>query len=162
MPAVEGRARATGGGHPSTRTLNLDKMLIDEKGGGGGVILLVEDQDLVRRHAKRLLVRLGYSVLEASNGRDAVDIVTTSTETIRLVLMDLQMPMLSGDLATMEMREVDPELPIAIVSGNIHDPRIAKLVESHGVSTLAKPFSVEQLTKLIGECGRPGPGSESS
>ena len=117
--------------------------------GMGRHILLAEDQALVRRHTSRLLKRLGYEVIEAVDGVEAVEMLQNSTVPICLAMLDLQMPRRSGDEACRMMRNIDPELPIIMVSGNVEDPRIEALVASNDVDVLAKPFAADELALAL-------------
>jgi len=117
--------------------------------GNGRHILLAEDQALVRRHTSRLLRRLGYEVIEAHDGVEAVELLESSEVPICLAMLDLQMPRRSGDEACRMMRSIDADLPIIMVSGNIEDPRIEALVESDDVDVLAKPFAADELALAL-------------
>ncbi|MCP4449720.1 MAG: response regulator [Myxococcales bacterium] len=117
--------------------------------GQGRYILLAEDQPLVRRHTCRLLRRLGFEVIEAHDGVEAVELLENSTVPICMALLDLQMPRRSGDEACLMMKSIDAELPIIMVSGNVEDPRIEALVQSNNVDVLAKPFGADELARVL-------------
>ena len=117
--------------------------------GEGRHILLAEDQPLVRRHTSRLLRRLGYEVIEAHDGVEAVELLESATVPICLAMLDLQMPRRSGDEACRMIRKINPNLPIIMVSGNIEDPRIEALLGSDDVDVLAKPFVAEELAQAL-------------
>ncbi len=117
--------------------------------GMGRHVLLAEDQPLVRRHTSRLLRRLGYEVIEAEDGVEAVELFESSRVPICLAMLDLQMPRRSGDEVCRMIRKTDADLPIVMVSGNIEDPRIEALVDSDDVDVLAKPFAADELAMAL-------------
>ncbi len=123
----------------------------DEVLGKGRRILLAEDQDLVRKHTSRLLVRMGFYVIECVDGVEAVAAVEEAQEPIALAMIDLQMPRRSGDEACRMIRELDPDLPIVMVSGNTADPRIEALINSEDVDVLTKPYGVEALRMALAQ-----------
>jgi CheY-like chemotaxis protein len=141
LPAVAGLVRPTPA--PTRRTVPL------RESGKGHTILLAEDQDLVRRQSRRLLERLGYKVVEACDGLEAVELIQAGEEDFSLALLDLQMPRQSGDEACRCIRRISPDLPIVMVSGNVEDPRIESLVGDGLVGVLAKPFGVDELADAI-------------
>jgi len=140
LPALEKAARKSRGEAPSDSNTRAIAPL-----GDGRYILLAEDQHLVRRHTSRLLRRLGYQVLEAKDGVEAVDMVKDATVSICLAMLDLQMPRRSGDEACRMIQDLDADLPVVMVSGNIEDPRIETLVADSDVAVLAKPFAPNDL-----------------
>lgn len=117
--------------------------------GKGRSILLAEDQELVRRHTSRILRRMGFTVIEAVDGIEAVEAVKDAETPISMAMLDLQMPKRSGDEACRMIRSIDPELPIVMVSGNVEDSRIGALVESEKVGVLGKPFGPQELAQAL-------------
>jgi len=144
LPCQVGLAK----GAPSSAGANLITRAIAPRGEGRH-ILLADDQPLVLRHTSRLLRRLGYEVIEARDGVEAVDLVENATVPICLAMLDLQMPRRSGDEACRMIREIDGELPVVMVSGNIEDPRIEALVDSISVDVLGKPFAPSELALAL-------------
>lgn len=115
---------------------------------GRGTILVVDDEPLLRRVAKKLLQKLGYSVLEASSGQQALEIFQEKKEEIDLVLLDLIMPGLTG-LQTLErLRALKPEVPVLLCSG-YEDGDGQDLPPE--VSFLSKPFPLETLSQRVSE-----------
>lgn len=130
-------------------TTDLTTQHIRTPAGAGRHILLAEDQELVRRHSARVLRRLGFKVTEARDGIEAVDAVREAEQPFCMAMLDLQMPRRSGDEACRQIRELDPLLPVVMVSGNIDDPRIETLQEAGQVGVLGKPFSPDQLALAL-------------
>ena len=82
-----------------------------------GTVLLVDDEGSVRTVARRLLERMGLSVLEAADGLEAIDVCRSSHEEIDCVILDLTMPRMDGQEAFAKLREIRPDLRVVIASG---------------------------------------------
>lgn len=110
-----------------------------------GTILVVDDEQTVRQFVEAVLQREGYSVLEASNGGEALDIFRIRQEDISLVLLDLGMPEMSGYEALAEIQVLDPDARVAIITGL--EPDEERLPGIRGI--LTKPFSPQEALKLV-------------
>jgi two-component system, cell cycle sensor histidine kinase and response regulator CckA len=120
--------------------------------GGTETILLVEDESKIRSMTARALTDLGYEVLEAANGIDAVSIVETGGhEKIDLLLTDLVMPMLGGRETARRIRNLLPDIKVLFVSGFQGDARAEPSVSESGGQFLAKPFSLKLLATRVRE-----------
>lgn len=87
----------------------------------GETILLVDDEALVRRIGRTLLTKLGYEILEAADGLEALEICRVKGDSISLVLLDLTMPNLTGKETFAQLHEMLPDLPVLICSGYLVD-----------------------------------------
>jgi CheY-like chemotaxis protein len=87
------------------------------EGGGTGTVLLVEDDELVRNMAASMLRSLGYSVLEAKDGIEGVEMFGQRRNEIRFVLCDLTMPRLGGWETLTALRRLAPDIPVILASG---------------------------------------------
>ena len=124
---------------------------------GTGMILLAEDEQDVRSVVRAMLESLGYSVVEAGDGWEAVEQFRQHQPDIDLVLMDLVMPRLSGEGALAEIRRIAPGVPAILISGYDQSGRVNELVESGFGGFLRKPFRRQDLESKIGEVlGSPG------
>jgi nitrogen-specific signal transduction histidine kinase/CheY-like chemotaxis protein len=133
---------------PASSALPLDATPSEEKHivSGQGTILLVEDEPALRGVAKKLLEKLGYQVLEAANGEQALELYAEKNGDIDLVLLDLIMPGLNG-LQTLErLRGLDPQVKIILCSGRA-DTEEEDLPD--GVSFMPKPFPLEILSQKV-------------
>lgn len=122
-----------------------------------GTILLVEDEDMVRAVAERSLVRAGYTVITAANGEEGLERFAAS-DSIDLILSDVMMPLLDGPAMMRRIRETSPSVPCIFMSGYAEE-QLRKNIDIEGISFLAKPFSVAQLTELVGRTIAPQPES---
>jgi two-component system, cell cycle sensor histidine kinase and response regulator CckA len=103
---------------------------------GKGCILVVDDEAVVRATATELLRYLGYVVLHAEGGREALDIYRARGAEIDLVLLDLMMPDLDGRETLVELRALDPKVCVVLSSGFDRQPAQG---ESFGVRAQALP-----------------------
>jgi hypothetical protein len=113
-------------------------------------ILLVDDEDRVRRLSRRILVTLGYEILEARDGREALAIVEAQGERIGLVFTDVVMPGMSGAELAEALLALRPGTKILFTSGYTEDA-----LGEHGVSGapafIGKPFSPASLAAKVRE-----------
>lgn len=114
-------------------------------------ILLVEDADDVRRLTVRVLHRLGYRVLAASNVQDAQVLFKGASELIDLVLTDIVMPHTSGGALVKQLRRLDPGIKVLYMSGYSNEAVDQALLRQPGTGFIAKPFSVEMLAQKLRE-----------
>jgi CheY-like chemotaxis protein len=115
----------------------------------GGMVLVVDDDDLVRRVAKRILVKAGYTVIEAEHGKAALAIFAKSRGEIALVLLDLNMPVMGGEETFRALRALDPALPIVLSSGyNEHDAT-SHFVGRGLAGFVQKPFVMSDFLEVV-------------
>ncbi|WP_265563039.1 hybrid sensor histidine kinase/response regulator [Sphingomicrobium arenosum] len=120
----------------------------EEELWGQGTILLVEDEPMVRTVAERALTRHGYSVLTATNGEEALEILETTEEEIALLVSDVVMPMMDGPTMGREARKERPGLPILFMSGYAEE-QLRNSIDIDNVDFLPKPFSVQELAEAV-------------
>ncbi len=124
---------------------------VAERRQGRETILLVEDEAAVRALAKTILRNGGYSVLEAADGKAALEVAARSTEPIHLLLTDVTMPHVSGRELAEQLSRTRPEMHILFMSGYTEDALLRVGIESRSVNFLAKPFRSEDLIRTIRE-----------
>jgi len=123
----------------------------------GAAVLVVDDEPQVRKMAAAFLKRKGIRVLEASNGKEAINVLATSGEDIRAVLLDMAMPELTGDQALPAMLELRPDLQV-IVSSGFSDIEVKQHFSTMNIrSYLPKPYSGEELLAHVLPVIVPGP-----
>ena len=118
----------------------------------GETILLVDDEALVRRIGRTLLTKLGYHVLEAADGLEALEMCRTHGDEIRLVLLDLTMPNLTGKETFGRIRESHPGLPVLICSGYLVD--LDEFTRDYGACPdgfVQKPYRFEDMVEMVRE-----------
>ena len=125
----------------------------------GHTILLVDDDDGVRRAIDRALRRLGYRVVEAVNGQEALQRYEQLQPKPDLVLLDLDMPVLPGDEALVLLLEADPTAVVLIVTGHADQERAQRLLAAGAAGCLHKPVDLNELSAtvkalLVGDAAR--------
>jgi two-component system, cell cycle sensor histidine kinase and response regulator CckA len=128
---------------------------------GRGTILVADDEEDVRSVVRAMLESLGYSVLEARDGREAVDLFRERRTGIDLVLLDMMMPGMTGAEAFAEMRRISPMARGLLASGyNVGGER--EVAESGFEAFLQKPFRRSELGRQIGRALRNAPPPRAS
>jgi len=122
---------------------------------GQGTILLVEDEEGLRSLNARGLRSRGYSVIEASNGIEAMEALEEKNGAVDLVVSDVVMPEMDGPTLLKEMRGRNPDLKIIFVSGYAEDAFEKSLPENQQFAFLPKPFTLSQLVAAVKETMTP-------
>jgi CheY-like chemotaxis protein len=117
--------------------------------GNGETLLLVEDEQIVRDPAARLLTRHGYSMLTAGNADDAITIVNDHQGTIALLLTDVVMPGRSGKELSVAVTALRPAIKVLFMSGYSKNVIGSHGVLEQGVNLIEKPFSAEELLSKV-------------
>lgn len=115
----------------------------------GGTVLLVDDEPGVREVTGAKLRALGFSVLEASDGAEAVALFTAHTADIRLVISDLTMPRMDGWQTLSALRALAPRLPVILTSGYDHGHVMAGIHADLPTVFLRKPFRAPALEQAV-------------
>ncbi len=118
---------------------------------GSGTILLVEDEDSFRELSHRLVESMGYSVIEAANGADALHIARQFRDPIHLLITDVVMPGMSGGELAETLLARHPQMKVLYVSGHTDDVIVHYAILKPGVAFLQKPFTRDALAKKIRE-----------
>jgi two-component system cell cycle sensor histidine kinase/response regulator CckA len=118
---------------------------------GHGTILLVEDEEGLRALNARGLISRGYSVLEAGNGVEAMEIFQQHSGGVDLVVSDVVMPEMDGPTLLKELRKLNPALKIIFVSGYAEEAFSKSLPQGEQFSFLPKPFTLKQLVGAVKE-----------
>jgi PAS domain S-box-containing protein len=139
LPAAEGPA--------NTAAQVTDKQ---QSWRGHGTILLAEDEEGVREVATRMLARVGFTVLAATDGREALGLLGRHREQVVAVLLDLSMPRMGGREAFRRIRERWPQLPVVLMSGYAEEA-LPRLDQGRAGPTrfLQKPFMPDDLASAL-------------
>ena len=116
---------------------------------GHGTILLVEDEEGLRGLNARGLTSRGYTVLEAGNGVEAIEVIESRGGEVDLVVSDVVMPEMDGPTLAKELRARNPNLKIIFVSGYAEDAFEKNLPDGAQVQFPAKPFTLKQLVAAV-------------
>jgi CheY-like chemotaxis protein len=116
---------------------------------GVGTILVADDEEGIRSLIESVLEEAGYTVELVEDGAGAVERLRALGDQVRLILLDLTMPILGGAEAATELRQIQPDVPIVAMSG-YGDIEVMQRFSEVGVDDfLAKPFTPDQLTAKI-------------
>jgi two-component system, cell cycle sensor histidine kinase and response regulator CckA len=116
---------------------------------GSGHALVVDDEAAIRNLASAMLARCGFEVLTAADGEEALAVLEGNPDTIRLVVLDLTMPRMSGEEALSHIRARAPQVPVLLSSG-YEESRIAALVaDMPGVGYIQKPYTLNALMEGV-------------
>jgi two-component system, cell cycle sensor histidine kinase and response regulator CckA len=119
--------------------------------GGTETILVAEDHDGMREMAQQILESLGYQLLLARDGKEAVDLFGAHRNSISLVLLDVIMPKLDGIDTYEQMCKAKPSVPVIFTSGySDHGPMLASLTQK-GATILQKPYGSKVLARRVRE-----------
>ena len=135
---------------------------------GHGTILVVDDEEDVRKMATRTLERHGFSVVTATDGRDAVEVFRSSGDMIDVVLLDLTMPHMDGEETSLALRRIRPDVKIIFSSGYHEQDAIQQLDGQQRAVFLPKPYRSKKLVELVhavvehGALGRGRLGDEAA
>ena len=138
LPAIEAPAKI-----PATPKRALPK--------DSGTILLVEDEEIVRDVSRALLERLGYRVLAAVNGQEAVNIAKSYDGNIDLALLDIILPDIEGKEVYPQLMEARPNLKVIVCSGYSIDGPARQILDAGAQGFIQKPFNLTALLKKLEE-----------
>ncbi|GAV20944.1 hypothetical protein MMIC_P1922 [Mariprofundus micogutta] len=125
-----------------------DRLSVD---GSGKTVLLVDDEKELLSVVAEVLSRSNFSVLQASDGIQAVDLFRSHSASVDLVLMDVVMPHKGGVIAAKEIRELDAEVPIIFQTGYGERAQLEAAASISNSDSLQKPVLVPELLKKIME-----------
>lgn len=115
------------------------------------VALFVDDEPLLRRAGRRMLSNLGYEVMLAANGRDALDHFEKHSQRIGVVVLDVAMPVMSGAECCRELRRIDPSIPVVLASGFPKGHDLQSLLAVPMTRYVRKPYEFEDLAANLAE-----------
>ena len=118
---------------------------------GTGTILVVDDEEVMRLTAERILEAAGYTVITAEDGPEALDIFKDRCHDLALVIIDMAMPKMYGDDLYRRLKEIYPEVKVLLASGFSQDSRSVKILSEGVNGFLQKPFTMYELTRIAGD-----------
>ena len=145
-------------GHGTTFTIFLPASEKDVEGTadtaaklikGSGTLLVVDDEELVLKVGVNMLEKLGYTVLGAKNGTEAVDIFKANKDKIQMVILDIIMPDMGGGEVYDKIKAINPEVKVLLSSGYSVDGQAIELLERGCDGFMQKPFTMEELSGKI-------------
>ena len=119
--------------------------------GGSETILVAEDHDGLRHLAREILTNLGYEVLMAADGEQALQEFASHHMHIGLAILDVMLPKLSGPDVYARIASKKPRLPVIFATGYSADLAILGRVQEHGLPVLQKPYTPRALARMVRE-----------
>ena len=116
---------------------------------GNETILIVDDHETIWDFLIDALSELGYSVLLAENGLDAVEIYRSNPEEIDLVLLDMIMPKAGGHQTFIQLKNIDPEVKVILSSGFVSLDEVDDLLQNGAAGFLPKPHRIGDMAREI-------------
>ncbi|MFK5956166.1 MAG: PAS domain-containing protein [Planctomycetota bacterium] len=116
---------------------------------GSGLVLMVDDDETVLQLGKEMLSRLGFEVVQALDGAEALEKFRNHRRELRLVLLDLTMPGISGEDVYAAMQDLDASVPVVMSSGYTEQDVSLRLGERGLRGFLQKPYTLDQLRSKI-------------
>ena len=118
---------------------------------GTGTIILIDDEKMILDVGRELLEELGYTVLSALSGREALDIFQKRSDEIDLVIMDMIMPGMGGGETFDRLRAINPNIKVLLSSGYSVNGQASKILHRGCDGFIQKPFNLNQLAEKIGK-----------
>ena len=116
---------------------------------GTETVLVIDDEDHVRETTRRLLEILGYRVLTANGGAQAIELIESYADSIHLALLDLGMPILSGTELYPHLKRRRPDMEVLICTGYELDATARKLLDQGAAGFVPKPFRLHALAAAV-------------
>ena len=120
---------------------------------GNGIenVLLVDDEEIVIGVGKQMLERLGYTVVTAKNGQEAVDFHTDNPGGVDLVLLDMIMPGMEAGDTFDQLKAINPAIKVILSSGYSLDQKATEILNRGCNGFIQKPFNMKSLQEKIDE-----------
>ncbi len=118
---------------------------------GSGTVLLVDDEEVILEVSQDLLKAMGYRVLLAKDGKEALEIFKKNQDVIDIVVLDMVMPNMGGGEAYDSMKEIKPDIKVLLSSGFSVDGEATEILERGCDGFIQKPFTMKELSAKIRE-----------
>ncbi len=147
-------------GHGTTFNIYLpvsETQIVEEKGAldelltGTETILLVDDEDMIITVASEMLRKLGYEIIVAKSGKEAIELCNAHRDTIDIIILDMIMPDMSGEETYDRIREVMPEVKVLLSSGYSIIGQAKDMLERGCNGFIQKPFNLKRLSQKLRE-----------
>ena len=118
---------------------------------GSETILFVDDEDMIIEVAEEMFEQLGYKLLIARSGKEAIETYEKNKELIDIVLLDMIMPDMSGSDTYDKMKEIDPDIKVLLSSGYSINGQATEIMERGCNGFIQKPFKMQELSQKLRE-----------
>ncbi len=118
---------------------------------GSETVLLVDDEDMILQIGEEMLENLGYRVLTAKGGKEAIELYSKNMGEISLVVLDVIMPEMNGRETFRELRKLNPQVKVLLASGYSINGKAAEIINEGCNGFIQKPFSLKELSQRTRE-----------
>ncbi|MBN2125557.1 MAG: response regulator, partial [Deltaproteobacteria bacterium] len=118
---------------------------------GSGTVLLVDDEEMIIDVGRQMLSNLGYEVLVAGNGKEALRVYLENRDRIAVVVLDMVMPGMGGEETYNRLKEIRPDVKVLLSSGYSVDGQAAEIMARGCDGFIQKPFSLTDLSMRLQE-----------
>jgi len=118
---------------------------------GVGLILLVDDEEILRETVKDMLKEMGYDVITASNGKEAIEKYHSMRNEINLVLLDMIMPEMNGKEVFKQLKDIDPAVNVVLSSGYSKSKDYEQMQKDGLLGYIKKPYKFDELNRVLKE-----------
>lgn len=130
-------------------TSKREPALVDMDLKGNGTILVIDDEQLVRQITSSALMRYGYAPLTAENGPQGIEVLRKHAASVSLVLLDMTMPLMSGEETLRQLRSICPGIPILLCSGYHEVEFEQRFAGQMSAGFIQKPFTAVYLAERV-------------
>ncbi|MFC1556304.1 response regulator, partial [candidate division KSB1 bacterium] len=116
---------------------------------GNATILLVDDEEDVRNLGSDILGKLGYTVILANDGVEALELYNEKRNEIDLILLDIIMPRLAGKETFAELMKLNSDVKIVLISGYSQDGKAMEILNDGAIGFIQKPFSMTDVSEML-------------
>ena len=135
----------------SEKGVPKEKGTVEKTLKGAGLILLVDDEDMIVDVGEQMLKTLGYDVLLARSGKEAVEVYKNNQDKVDLVILDMIMPEMGGGEVYNRLKEIDPEIKTLLSSGYSLNEKASNILARGCNGFIQKPFDLTALSGKIRE-----------
>ena len=137
---------------PASKKKVVQKTNLDREAfKGSETLLLIDDEDIIIDIGVQILERLGYRVLMARSGKEAIEIYRANKSKINMVILDMIMPDMGGGETYDRLKKINPEIQVLLSSGYSINGQASEIMNRGCNGFIQKPFNVEQLSRKIRE-----------
>ena len=135
---------------PSAKTQSIGVSGVDKTiPGGSETILFADDEESLRNMGRVFLERLGYQVIVAQDGQEAVDLYKDNFKTIQAIILDMTMPRLTGRQTLKRILQINPEAKVILASGFTSEGTAKELMQEGASDFLPKPYTIFPLAQML-------------
>ncbi|MCK4906428.1 MAG: response regulator [Spirochaetes bacterium] len=116
---------------------------------GKGSIMIVDDEEVIREIASEIIHECGYKSICVKSGNEAIDFFTDNYSLVDIVVLDMQMPEISGRDIFVRLKEIDPSVNVLLSSGYKYDKKVDEVMALGVKGFLSKPYTINEFSEAI-------------